>query len=172
MAARRHLPVLVTLHSNSPRGSEFRKENFIYDEEKDVYICPLGKELRYQRTKIAGKKKQPISVRSYRCYERQCPRKAECSSDPKGRTILRMPHNAAIERPRKKQQEPEKRQALRKRKAIVEHVFGIIKQLDGFRRFTVRGLEGVRAQWALVCTAVNLRKLYAFWCARKLVLMG
>lgn len=169
-AERKHLPVLVNLHSNSPEGGEFRKENFVYDADKDVYICPLGKELRYQRTKIAGKKKQEISVRSYRCYERECPRKAECSSDPKGRTILRMPHNGAIERQRKKQQEPMKKQALFKRKAIVEHVFGIIKQIDGLRRFTVRGLDGVMAQWALVCTAVNLRKLYAFWAAGALVL--
>jgi IS5 family transposase len=47
------------------------------------------------------------------------------------------------------------------RKEIVEHLFGIIKIIDGFRRFTVRGLEKVSAQWALVCMAVNLRKLAA-----------
>ena len=54
------------------------------------------------------------------------------------------------------------------RKEIVEHLFGIVKAVDGFRRFTVRGLEKARAQWALVCTAVNLRKLYAWWRLGKL----
>ena len=47
------------------------------------------------------------------------------------------------------------------RKEIVEHIFGIVKTIDGFRRFTVRGLEKVNAQWALVCLGVNLRKLHA-----------
>ena len=56
------------------------------------------------------------------------------------------------------------------RKEIVEHLVGIVKTIDGFRRFTVRGLDKVRAQWALVCTAVNLRKLYAWWRQGKLVL--
>ena len=55
------------------------------------------------------------------------------------------------------------RTLLSLRKEIVEHLFGIVKAVDGFRRFTVRGLERARAQWALVCTAVNLRKLYAAW---------
>ena len=58
------------------------------------------------------------------------------------------------------------------RKEIVEHVFGIVKMIDGFRRFTVRGLEKAEAQWALICTAVNLRKLSAkaTWRAGRLVL--
>ena len=34
----------------------------------------------------------------------------------------------------------------------------------GSRRFTVRGLESVRTQWSLVCSAFNLRKLYRYWC--------
>ncbi len=45
------------------------------------------------------------------------------------------------------------------RKEIVEHLFGIVKVIDGLRRFTAWGLDGARAQWALACTAVNLRKL-------------
>ena len=58
------------------------------------------------------------------------------------------------------------------RKEIVEHLFGIVKTIDGFRRFTVRGLEKAEAQWALVCMAVNLRKLSAkaTWKAGKLAL--
>ena len=56
------------------------------------------------------------------------------------------------------------------RKEIVEHLFGIVKAVDGFRRFTVRGLEKASAQWALVCTAVNLRKLYVWWRQGKLTL--
>ena len=46
------------------------------------------------------------------------------------------------------------------RKGIVEPVFGQIKEARGFRRFSLRGFEKVRAEWALVCAAHNLLKMY------------
>lgn len=39
-------------------------------------------------------------------------------------------------------------------------VFGQIKEARGFRRFLLRGLEKVQAEWALVCTGHNLLKLW------------
>jgi len=47
----------------------------------------------------------------------------------------------------------------RLRKQLPEPVFGQIKQARGFRQFLMRGLEKVRAEWAIVCTAHNLLKL-------------
>jgi transposase len=47
----------------------------------------------------------------------------------------------------------------RLRKQTVEPVFGQIKQARGFRQFHLRGLEKVRAEWSLICTAHNLLKL-------------
>ena len=46
-----------------------------------------------------------------------------------------------------------------RRKVIVEPVFGQIKQARGFRQFLRRGLQRVRHEWALVCTAHNILKL-------------
>ncbi len=46
------------------------------------------------------------------------------------------------------------------RKSTPEPVFGNIKEARGFRRFLLRGLAKVRQEWALVCTAHNLLKLY------------
>jgi transposase len=51
----------------------------------------------------------------------------------------------------------------RLRKQVVEPVFGQIKQARGFRQFLLRGLEKVRGEWALVCTAHNLLKLAQRW---------
>ena len=48
------------------------------------------------------------------------------------------------------------------RKTIVEPVAGQIKQARGFRQFLRRGLEHVREEWSLVCTAHNLLKLYRY----------
>jgi transposase len=51
------------------------------------------------------------------------------------------------------------RSRYRFRKQIVEPVFGQIKQARGFRQFLLRGIEKVRAEWAMICTAHNLTKL-------------
>lgn len=48
----------------------------------------------------------------------------------------------------------------RRRKAIVEPVFGWIKHAMGFRQFSLRGLDKVAGEWALVCLALNLRRLW------------
>jgi len=51
------------------------------------------------------------------------------------------------------------RSRYRLRKQIVEPVFGQIKQARGFRQFLLRGIEKVRAEWAMICIAHNLTKL-------------
>ncbi len=48
----------------------------------------------------------------------------------------------------------------RRRKVIVEPVFGQIKQARGFRRFSLRGVHKARGEWSLVCAAHNLLKLH------------
>ncbi len=46
------------------------------------------------------------------------------------------------------------------RKAIVEPVFGQIKEGRGFRRFSFRGLAQVAAEWTFICLTHNLLKLF------------
>jgi transposase len=46
------------------------------------------------------------------------------------------------------------------RKAIVEPVFGQIKQVRGFRQFLLRGLQKVQGEWALICVTHNILKLH------------
>ena len=52
-----------------------------------------------------------------------------------------------------------RRSRYRLRKQTVEPVFGQIKQARGFRQFVLRGIDKVRGEWALICTAHNLLKL-------------
>ena len=51
-----------------------------------------------------------------------------------------------------------RRSRYRVRKQIVEPVFGQIKHARGFRQFLLRGLDKVRAEWAMICTVHNLLK--------------
>ena len=53
------------------------------------------------------------------------------------------------------------RRSYRLRKTTVEPVFGLIKRVLGFRRFTLRGLEKANLEWTLVALAHNLRYLHA-----------
>ncbi len=51
------------------------------------------------------------------------------------------------------------RSRYRFRKQIVEPVFGQIKQARGFRQFLLRGIDNVKAEWAILCTVHNILKL-------------
>lgn len=168
-AERRHLPVLVPIQQDGTKKGELTKANFHYDAERDGYICPRGEFLPLEARKTATKK-TPYPTWLYRCHNRDCPVRGQCTDNKKGRTISRTPYDEVIQRQARKQAHPLMKIALSLRKEIVEHLFAIVKSIDGFRSFTVRGLEKAQAQWALACTAVNLRKLYAFWREGRLAL--
>jgi transposase len=51
------------------------------------------------------------------------------------------------------------RKHYRRRKHIVEPVFGWVKRVLGFRAFSLRGLRKVAGEWSLVCLALNLRRM-------------
>jgi hypothetical protein len=55
---------------------------------------------------------------------------------------------------------PEGKERYRQRKMTVEPVFGIIKEIMGFRRFSLRGEQQAKGEWSLVCTAYNLKRLF------------
>lgn len=52
------------------------------------------------------------------------------------------------------------RETYSKRKSIVEPVFGQIKRARGFVQFSLRGLEKMRGEWAIVCLTHNILKLF------------
>jgi transposase len=52
-----------------------------------------------------------------------------------------------------------RRSRYRLRKQIVEPVFGQVKEARGFRQFLLRGIDKVKAEWAMICTAHNITKL-------------
>ena len=52
------------------------------------------------------------------------------------------------------------RELYKLRKQTVEPVFGIIKEVMGFRRFSLRGHAKVSLEWTLVCVSYNLKRLF------------
>lgn len=74
----------------------------------------------------------------------------------------RKPYSAAMAT---KVQSESGKQAYRKRKWIAEPPNGWIKNVMGFRQFSLRGLHRVQAEWKLVCLALNLRRMGAMTAA-------
>lgn len=57
----------------------------------------------------------------------------------------------------------------RLRKSTIEPVIGIIKEVLGFRQFSLRGLEAAAGEWCLVCLAFNLKRLHTLFQAGNLL---
>ena len=74
------------------------------------------------------------------------------------------PGGTARERMRHKLKTEAGRAVYKMRKAIVEPVFGQIKEIRGFRRFSLRGQQNVRHEWRRVCAVSNLLKLFRAGC--------
>jgi transposase len=146
------------------KRGDYEAANFPHDPERDEVICPQGTRLKFTGLRKKGGKRG--AVRRYQCTAyAQCPVRALCSRGRRGRRIEISPQRAALARQAAKRGDPVKQARLRQRKAIIEPVFATLKQAMGFRRWTVRGLENVRTQWALLCTAFNLKKIYRHWAA-------
>jgi len=132
---------------------------FHYDPATRTVTCPQNRTLDYQGPTT----KQGIRVERYRCHVRDCPVRAQCTGDPKGRSFEVRPYTPQVQAMRARLAQAAARARWARRREIIEPRFGQIKQHDGFRRWTVWGLEGVKTQWAMLCATLNLRVLYRRW---------
>jgi hypothetical protein len=55
---------------------------------------------------------------------------------------------------------PEGKALYKQRKQTVEPVFGVIKEVLGFRRFSMRGKQKAETEWCLICLSYNLKKIF------------
>ena len=143
-----------------PKDTRYPSRDFNYDEETRTVICPQSRQLDHEGTVTRDGRR----LERYRCHHRDCPVRAQCTQDPKGRQITVHTHTAAVQMMRDRLSDPAVAARFAQRAQLAELTFARIKQHDEFRRWTVSGLEAVRTQWALVCAAANLRILYRRWC--------
>ena len=139
------------------------KDHFEYDPATDSYICPHGHRLPFR-----GLRQSPLTgSRSMRVYAasrtscRSCPALGTCTRDKHaGRALWVGPFDVLLPRHRQWMQTDEARVLYRRRKELSEPTFGILKDQMSARRFLLRGLANVRAEFALLATAFNLRTLW------------
>lgn len=164
-AEQKQYSVLVNLQKpmQDAKDQPYHASRFVYDAAKDQCICPRGEALSFDGTKLRSKV-EAYTVRVYRCQSYEtCPVRWQCSSSASGRTVQIHPNHDALVRQREKQRDETMRAILKQRGAIVEPVFGWAKEAMGFRRWTFKGIEKVRTQWLMLCTAMNLLRLHKHW---------
>jgi transposase len=132
----------------------FSREQFVYDRENDFYSCPVGNRLRYMRDH------KHSDGKAYRLYANygacgRCPVRAECTKRD-FRDILRPFYQDTLdvvdERTRKN------KALYRKRQEIVEHVFGTIKAVWGYKQFLCRTKSKITGEISLAYLAYNMRR--------------
>jgi transposase len=159
-AAERNLQVLVHPQlGNCKKPQGYRAADFHYEVAHRTVLCPQKHLLRY----LGSAKQKGQTVQRYRCDRKDCPVASLCQ-DSRGRRIIEVwPHTPVVQAMREQLKTRFARESLAKRGRIIEKHFGHLKQQDGFRRWTVRGSESVRTQWALLNLTMNLRVLAKHW---------
>jgi transposase len=144
------------LTSAAKAKGRFGKQDFVYVVENDTYRCPAGETLTWRYMSVEN----GMSINIYwttKCAD--CPLKARCTISEEPRRIRRWEHEAVIDAMQDRlDRRPD---AMRTRRATVEHPFGTLKAWMGATHFKMRTLEKVRTEMSLYVLAYNLKRVIA-----------
>jgi transposase len=154
------VPHPVAVQRARGKSRYFTGFDFQYLPESDGYRCPGGQVLSFKwRKQQKGKQYLIYVAEKAACqecqYAPQCYRGTESSQW--GRRLAVLADRAFVAAYEQTMQQH--RELVRRRKSIIEPVFGYLKSQLRFRRFLMRGLEKVTGEWSLMATVYNLRKL-------------
>jgi transposase len=135
-------------------------EAFGYDAVRDVWVCPADKLLVRQATP-PGATGRPSKHRYLATPEdcAACPLRARCLKPGEERRLLVSQRSRPTGAMRFKLRQPDARRRYARRKAIVEPVFGQLKDARGFTTLSLRGLAQAAGEYLLACLAHNFGKL-------------
>ncbi len=146
---------------NKIPGDGYVVNNFVYDEGKNVYICPENKELR-RITKTPVTDRHGRETHRYRCDPEVCslcPKKGVCTKSENGRMLRVSVNQKEILNYIEKLKDKKNSSIISKRKEIVEHPFGTIKRSFGYTYFLLKGMEKVKGEFSLICFVYNLKRV-------------
>ena len=138
------------------REGLFANECFARDDERNVFVCPAGRDLLF-RGEI--KKGNSTYLRYATSSCKDCSFRNQCVGENGDRCAIEINIVAELRQRMKERLESEEGKLLYQlRQEVSEPVFGRIKENMGFRRFLLRGIEGATAESALACMAHNVLK--------------
>jgi transposase len=163
-ATRGQRVVMPEAQAQAIADNPYHQAHFAYDAGADTYACPEGNALTFRSS--TSRKNRPVKriYRSSGAVCRACPAFGTCTPDARqGRALEVDLHDAEARAHRVWMASEEAKTLTRQRKHLIEPVFGVIKQELGGRRFHLRGLANVEAEWTLLATAFNLRTCARIW---------
>ena len=148
-------------------ADRFPRSAFAYDPATDSYTCPAGQRLAYRGIKPNGPRKPAqLDYGAGALLCRTCALMAQCTTDTRQGRHLKIPVGLAVRERHQVWMATEEANALsRRRRGMIEPVFGILKERFAARRWQRRGLGNVQSEWALLAAAFNLRTLHRCWVA-------
>jgi len=150
-----NINVLVSKITNekSAPDKNYSKTNFVYDKEKNCYMCPQGKALLYKERKAGSKTPGTRYSNPKEC--KICPVKEKCTTN-KYRCIFDRPFQRYADEVDKNTKA--NMELYKKRQQIVEHTFGSIKRNLGYTHFITVGKEKVLTESYLHFLAYNMKR--------------
>ena len=136
---------------------KIKKSDFSYDEDKDCFLCPAGHTLNLKTWSSDGKK----VYQAVKAECDACPYKVRCCSSKRGepRTINSDDKEPLREKMNEKMEQESSKEIYKRRKKIVEPVFGQIKN-SGFRGFSLRGNEKASGEFSLHFQKTRYRSIF------------
>jgi hypothetical protein len=135
----------------------FTVEDFTYDEDADLFVCPAGKPLKYLSTE---KKRGRRIYRARRSDCRSCPLKSQCTKT-KCRAVKVSPQHGGLVQLRADSRTESFKMLYASRAPVIEGVFAEAKQWHGLARAWRRGLTKMRVQCLLIAAVINFKRLAA-----------
>ena len=137
------------------RENRFSRDDFTYDQARDIYICPGDREMKTNGRLHDGTRLH-YRASSHDC--RDCPLKPQCCPNEAQRRIDRDINEAARDYTRALMASGAYAASQGERKKI-ETLFGEVKRTLGLDRLRLRGLSGARDEFLLAATVQNLKRL-------------
>ena len=149
--------------SNAKAEGRFGKQDFVYKEDEDVYLCPAGERLTYRYTNEEDGK----VMRNYWATAcSACPLKEKCTTG-KERRVKRWEHEAVLEAAQDRlDRRPD---AMTERRSTAEHPFGTLKFWMGSAHFLTKRLGNVRTEMSLHVLSYNMKRAMNILGVRKLL---
>ena len=147
-----HIPI-VKYEAHSQKGI-YHKDDFRYDENRNICICPAGKEMKYWGLhKHNTQQVYRASVKDCK----PCSQKPLCTKD-RARSVSYHLYEKAIQKAKQMNETKEYRISQRKRKQI-EELFGEAKEYMGLRVSKFRRMKFVREQVLMTAAAQNIKRM-------------
>lgn len=152
------IPCIAHPKQGSQNGG-FAHDAFVYDADKDCYVCPAGQRLHRWYEQVARNR---VRYRAEAGVCAACKLRGQCTTSGRGRTVNRNMDQDAVDWADQCLSPARRRSLMKRRKCVIEGSFGDAATQHGLKRTRWRGRWKVKIRNLLIAGIQNLRKLLKY----------